>query len=310
MNIPKTATISQMQTIFGITISIFALIVLSFLAFVLFGRLTARDRTALVQPHQTIEVDGRSRKYRFYSPNPDEKLPLVVMLHGYNYDSGRASEIYSGWSNLAKETGEFAVVYPEGIARSWNGGFCCGYAYARNINDVRFIKQLVDRLESDHKLSGQRHIVGFSNGSFLAQRLLAEQPDLFASGAAVMTGIGEKDGDQLDLSGATAPLMIVTGAEDGYTNHDISRRGFRFSSVETTLETWSSQLNVTQSDDSETDNYSQLTYQTDGNQTKLIYREYPTGHRWPMWRLWMFNDEYSPFTEDIWRTLQLLTQER
>lgn|GEM_PF-2824800 len=175
---------------------------------------------------------------------------------------------------------------------------------------MKFITELVDKLDSNKKLSSQRYVVGFSNGSFLAQRILAEQPNLFASGAAIMTGVGEKEGDQLDLSGAIAPLLIVTGAEDGYTNHDIPRAGFRFSSVQTTLESWSNQLKVTESDSSETTNYKQRTYRADNNQTKLIYREYPTKHRWPMWRLWMFKRDVSPFTEDVWQTLQLLAQER
>lgn len=301
-----------MQSIFGISISVAALLLIGAITFVLFGRLTARDRMALTEQHQTIEVDGRSRKYRFYTPNPNKELPLVVMLHGYNYDSGRISELYSGWSNLAEQTGEFAVAYPEGIARSWNGGFCCGYAYNRGINDVEFISKLMAELDTSHKLSGARYIVGFSNGSFLAQRLLAEKPNLFDAGAAVMTGVGEKDGEQLNLANATAPLIIITGSRDSYTNHSLSRQGFRFTSADTTIDKWSKQLSVkpVNSNKNDAKKYEQTTYKSDRDKTKLIYRLYDESHRWPWWRLWMFKRSVSPFTADLWEQLQLLSQER
>jgi len=294
---------TQFIAIVAIVLAIIGLLGLNLF---LFGRLTARDRVALVEKYQTITVDSRERKYRYYSPSPDKQLPLVVMLHGYNYDSSRISELYSGWSNLAAETGEFAVVYPQGIKRSWNGDFCCGYSKQNNIDDVGFIMAMLDELEANNQIdSGQIYLAGFSNGSFLAQKLLNELPNRFAAGALVMTGVGEKDGRRANISSVTAPLLIVNGANDPYTNHSLPKPGFKFTTHQQTVDAWSSQLESTSSNQQTTNEYEQQTFKT-GDQTVLVSRVYNTSHRWPQWRLWMFKNEVSPFTRDAWQQLHQL----
>jgi hypothetical protein len=123
-----------------------------------------------------------------------------------------------------------------------------------------------------------------------------------------MTGVGEEGNGRLDISAATAPLVIVTGSQDAYTNHDLSKRGFRFTSAQDTLDTWSQQLGVDPAQTSEGDSYQQTTYADPAGNSKLVYRLYDEQHRWPQWRLWMFDNDVSPFTNDLWRQLQLLTQ--
>jgi polyhydroxybutyrate depolymerase len=51
---------------------------------------------------------------------------------------------------------QFAIVYPEGVrsdgilgARTWNAGTCCDYAVEKQIDDVKFISNLIDDLHKN-----------------------------------------------------------------------------------------------------------------------------------------------------------------
>src|SRR5258706_12602767 len=67
----------------------------------------------------SITSGGRQRTYRFHlPPAPAEgALPLLVALHG-RLGQGKNQEQLSGVAALADREG-FAVVYPDGIDRSW-----------------------------------------------------------------------------------------------------------------------------------------------------------------------------------------------
>ena len=65
----------------------------------------------------------------------------------------------------------FIVVYPSGTGRtpaalSWNGGNCCGFAMEKKIDDVAFIRAVLDDLEKVVKVDPRRvHAAGMSNGA-------------------------------------------------------------------------------------------------------------------------------------------------
>jgi polyhydroxybutyrate depolymerase len=78
---------------------------------------------------------------------------------------------------------QFAIVYPEGVrsdgilgARTWNAGTCCDYAVEKQIDDVKFISNLIDDLLKKYpRLSTKKiYATGMSNGAMMCYRLACE----------------------------------------------------------------------------------------------------------------------------------------
>ncbi len=136
-------------------------------------------------------ADGRDRTYRVYIPTSaasGASVPLVLGLHG-GTGWGAQFEESSGLDRLADERG-FIAVYPDGVGstlapdrtRTWNAGLCCGTAVAQKIDDVAFLRELLDRLEQQLPIDPTRvHAIGHSNGAMLAYRLTCELADRIVS---------------------------------------------------------------------------------------------------------------------------------
>lgn len=157
-------------------------------------------RSASRQPvepsvRDTLRLDGLTRIYWLHLPpafkQSDELLPLVIALHGGG-GSGQQFESQSKLSEKADQQG-FIVVYPDGIQnpgvlglRTWNAGACCGQiASVQHIDDVGFIRKLIDKLIATRRVDPKKvYALGHSNGAMLCYRLACEMPDKLAAIAA------------------------------------------------------------------------------------------------------------------------------
>lgn len=131
--------------------------------------------------------DGRRRHFRLYVPTTlrdDEAAPLLIALHGGLGTSGQFAA-NSGFDELA-EANAFIVVYPDGIRavpdrpglQTWNGGYCCGPAARKAVDDVGFVRFLIDLLSERFTLDEARiFAAGHSNGAIMAYRLACELSD-------------------------------------------------------------------------------------------------------------------------------------
>jgi polyhydroxybutyrate depolymerase len=100
----------------------------------------------------------------------------------------------------------FILVYPEGFGTTWNTGFGVGPAFAANVDDVGFIRELIDSLQGKFAIDGNRiYVAGFSNGAIMAYRLAAELSDRIAAVAPVSGTTGGR-------YNSTSPLVINVGA--------------------------------------------------------------------------------------------------
>ena len=280
------------------------LVVLIFIALVFVWLVLApEDRKLLVTPQKTVQVNGVERSYRVINSSRDEPKPLVIGLHGYRDRSWWLSA-YSGLHNLAAKE-DFTLALPDGKRQSWNGVFCCGWSYVNNVEDIAFIRTMIEEIARDTSIDENRiYVVGFSNGGILAQRLLAQEPDLFAAGASVMSGVGDKD-NTLDIADAKAPLLLVNGKTDQYvpleqTRDDVD--GFNFLPALETADIWAEQYELEERQKTEKHEYDEYTWATD-TEDKLQLRVYEAGHRWPEWRLWDFPNKAPESTRDVWRFL-------
>ncbi|HVS68309.1 MAG TPA: PHB depolymerase family esterase [Mycobacteriales bacterium] len=151
---------------------------------------------------ETMVVGGLVRTVHFYRPaGVTHAAPLVVMLHG-GYGSGLQAENNYGWDAQA-DRGHFVAAFPDGYLKSWNaGGTCCGPAAKQNVDDVAFIRSVVQAARSGAPIDPARiYVAGMSNGAIMAYRL-ACQTGLFAAVASVA-------GTMLAGCGRAAPTSIL-----------------------------------------------------------------------------------------------------
>jgi polyhydroxybutyrate depolymerase len=127
-----------------------------------------------------------------------EAQPLIIALHASG-SSGSLMARATGLTEIAEAAG-YMIVYPNGTglaidARTWNSGGCCGYAQMHKVDDVAFLRALVDKLVKDGLADRQRiYLVGVSNGGMMAYRMAAEAPELFkAVGGQRGTGRAARD---------------------------------------------------------------------------------------------------------------------
>ncbi len=140
----------------------------------------------------SLDIGGRTRRYFMHAPpayDGKKPLPLVLVLHGGG-QSPESAERMSGMSAKADKEG-FLAAYPSGTGRSsrmptWNSGNCCGYAMQNNVDDVTFLRALIDKLEHDYSVDPRRiFVTGISNGGMMSYRIGCELADKIAAIAPV-----------------------------------------------------------------------------------------------------------------------------
>ncbi len=140
------------------------------------------------QTHDFIVSSGRKREYVLYVPRTYDRAqptPLVISMHAAALWPAAQMEI-SQWNKLADQYG-LIVVYPSGIGIApvpllprlpvWRVESEAGLK-----EDVRFISELIDRLEVTYNIDPARiYANGFSNGGAMAFVLSCTLSDRIAA---------------------------------------------------------------------------------------------------------------------------------
>ncbi len=148
----------------------------------------------------TERADSHLREIRSFGSNPGalrmlahvpadmaDGCPLVVVLHGCA-QSAADYDLGAGWSTLADRFG-FCLLLPEQQAAN-NPNRCFNWFQPddsrRGSGEAQSIRQMVDRMVSDHAIDPRRvFVTGLSAGGAMASVMLATYPDVFAGGAIV-----------------------------------------------------------------------------------------------------------------------------
>jgi polyhydroxybutyrate depolymerase len=146
-------------------------------------------------------IDGdRERNYILHLPpqyGSQENLPLVLAFHG---GGGSALQLLDSCGLAAKADKEgFILVAPNGTGMfprhllTWNVGFGFGYALRNHIDDIGFVRKLIDKLEGHLRIDSKRvFATGISNGGILCHFLAGALSDKIAAIAPVAASIGGK----------------------------------------------------------------------------------------------------------------------
>lgn len=149
--------------------------------------------TPISLPSQTnVTVDAGRGPVVVQIPStydPAQPVPLLLLLHGYLF-TGQMMEDYFDFGPLCEQNG-YILTYPDGMedslgAQFWNATNACCDNEDSGVDDVEYLTTLLDLIESEYNVDPQRvHIVGHSNGGFMAHRLACEDSDRFASVASL-----------------------------------------------------------------------------------------------------------------------------
>jgi polyhydroxybutyrate depolymerase len=155
---------------------------------------------AWAQEH-SIRVGGLQRTYAVHLPNgrePAGPSALVVVFHGGGGNAANAARM-TGMDAKADREG-FIVAYPNGtgpradILLTWNAWRCCGPALDRNVDDIAFVRAMVQAISREHAIDPRRiYATGMSNGGMLAYRVGCEAADVFAAIAPVAGALDTED---------------------------------------------------------------------------------------------------------------------
>lgn len=162
---------------------------------------------------ESLTVDGLTRDALVYLPTSlpaNAPAPLVIFLHGGGLDWMHGIRLL-GIREEAERSG-FIALFPNGSAFGTpSGAGCCrfntgmvSFGDKQPPDDVRFIAQLLDLVESKYQIDRDRvYATGISNGAAMSYRLACELSDRFAGVAAVAS--------PYDFSGCTIshPLSVL-----------------------------------------------------------------------------------------------------
>ncbi len=192
-----------------------------------------------------IRHGGLERSYRLYVPTgatADSNLVLVVALHG-GLGSGDQFAENSRFEALAESEG-FAVVFPDGVDRTWNAGACCGPAVRKDIDDVGFLAALIEHLGATLPVNRERvFVTGHSNGAMMAFRFVCERSEMVAAAAPVAGSL------EIPVCAPATGVELLAIHGDSDRNHPIeggagtrSISGVSYVSMDESLRRWISGL--------------------------------------------------------------------
>jgi polyhydroxybutyrate depolymerase len=144
----------------------------------------------------SLEHEGRKRPYLLHVPSrldPSKPVPVVLALHGGGGTMHHQADDQRYGLVTKAESAGFAVVFPNGNGAmgtaqfaTWNAGGCCGVSVRRNIDDVGFLRAVIDDVKRRLLVDPERvYSIGMSNGAMMSYRLACEMPETIRGVMAV-----------------------------------------------------------------------------------------------------------------------------
>ena len=151
---------------------------------------------------ENIMVGSTSRNMLTHVPSGLEKdSPLFISLHGMNQDAPYQQGM-AHWEDIA-DTARFAVVYPNGINKSWD---------LSGNRDIDFVLAIIDTMYNRHQIDRNRvYLSGFSMGGMFTYHAMGRIADKIAAFAPVS---GYPMGGSAFQSSRPIPIIHTHGTSD------------------------------------------------------------------------------------------------
>jgi polyhydroxybutyrate depolymerase len=262
----------------------------------MYGAFSCRkhDEAPIINFHfyDSLQVDGYVRSYLLNLPpnyNDSNNFSLVIALHG---TGGNASQMETDYKLTAKSnSARFIIAYPEGVrsdgvlgVRTWNAGGCCDYAMEHNVNDVQYIRQLIQKLLAMYKINPKKiYATGMSNGAMMSYRLGCELSQQLAAIAPVS---GTLITTQACTAARPVPILHIHSALDTKVPYagGYGLANYYFPPVDSGLHVWAAINGCNAAPETVIDAplYTQTQYAgCAGNEMIQLYLTKDGGHAWP-----------------------------
>ena len=202
-----------------------------------------------------LDVSGRYRHLRVYVPQTFKPgSPALVLLHGGTQSMRKLFEPDAGgsqaWQTIADREGLLLLV-PNGTAarsgdaagdrQNWDDLRADGPLAKAEVDDLGFMRRLTDWARERYAYDPDRlYVSGASNGGVMTYRLLIEQSDRFAAGAAFVANL-PKQSTRVRPPANPRALMIANGTLDRimpFEGGQVGRMRGNVLSAADTLEWW------------------------------------------------------------------------
>ncbi|XDD45547.1 PHB depolymerase family esterase [Leptospira sp. WS39.C2] len=144
----------------------------------------------------SVLQNNLTRYYKIHVPklyNGSVPVPLLFVFHGGGGDMEiQSNEEYYHQISKSEKNGHIVVfpngysLYKSGKIATWNAGNCCGEAKKANIDDIGFVKGIIDHLTLRMKIDRKKiYSTGMSNGAMMSYQLACSLTDHFSGITAV-----------------------------------------------------------------------------------------------------------------------------
>jgi polyhydroxybutyrate depolymerase len=164
---------------------------------------------------RSLSVGDQVRTYHLHRPasvTEESSRPLVLVFHGGTGNGARVAWL-TGFDALADRDG-MVMAYPDAYAGHWNDGRGTGKAAEEGIDDVAFVRVLIQALQREFDVDPERiYAVGVSNGAVLVHRLGCEMSEQFTAIATVSGSMAEP---LIETCAPPRPIsvMMISGTGD------------------------------------------------------------------------------------------------
>lgn len=160
-----------------------------------------------------VRAGGMSRSYILHLPaklGKRDDWRLLIAFHPA-LATGNYMEQQTALHSVEGSEG-FIVAYPDGFARTWNAGTCCGPAMRQGIDDLAFFDAIIADVRSLARIRDKVYVTGFSNGALMAYYLMCQRSDRLAAASTFGAYLPPKT--LAEHPGGQVPLLHIHGDAD------------------------------------------------------------------------------------------------